>query len=350
MSILWSRVALRERFDIAWRSVFKPSRKTPFALLCARPVILFAFDWAFSPGAPFHGLLRELADRRVDILCSPSWNHDNPFMAERFFRLNHRVSKNRDHRLTYLAATSSEVDRFTRLGLSAIHVNHDALADERFYRPLPDRSVNYDAVYDANLSSFKRHELAADISRLALITYIHEGNIEAECWACVGELFSRSHVFNGAVHSAEFHWLSSVEINRALNQCAVGLCLSREEGAMFASIQYLLAGLPVVTTPSLGGRDIFYHPDYVETVEPTPEAVAAGVEKMRSCPVSADDIRNRTLEMIYPQRDRLISHVEGIIAEQGPARSFRQEWQEVFCDKLLAASDDPAREILARVK
>jgi glycosyltransferase involved in cell wall biosynthesis len=350
MSILWSRLALRERFDFAWRSIFKPSSDAPFALLCVRPVVLSTFDWAFRPGAPLHGLLRELADRRVDILCSSSWNYDNPVMAERFFRIDHRVRKNPNHRLTYLAATSSEVERFTRLGLSAIHVNHDAFVDEQLYRPLPNQSVKYDAVYDANLRPFKRHELAADISRLALITYILDGNLDAEYWASVEELFSRAHVFNGAVHSSEFHFLNPVEINQALNQCAVGLCLSREEGAMFASIQYLLAGLPVVTTPSLGGRDIFYHPDYVETVDPTPQAVAAGVERMRSCSVSADEIRNRTLERVDPHRERLIAHVEGIIAEQGPPRSFRHEWQEVFCNKLSDWNDDPTRQILEKVR
>ena len=118
---------------------------------------------------------------------------------------------------------------------------------------------------------------------------------------------------------------------------------------MWASAQYLLAGLPVVTTPSVGGRDVFYHPDYVDTVAPTPEAVAAGVEKMRSCPVSADDIRRRTLERVSAHRERLILHIEGIIAEQGPARSLRSEWQAVFRDKLMAASGDPSVQILEDV-
>ena len=38
----------------------------------------------------------------------------------------------------------------------------------------------------------------------------------------------------------------------------VGLCLSKSEGAMFASIEYLLCGLPIVSTKSVGGRDIFF--------------------------------------------------------------------------------------------
>lgn len=346
---MWGWPALRERFDFAWRSIFKPSFAAPFGLLCARPVILFAFDWAFEPRAPIHHILRELGDRRVDILCSPSWNHDRAVLAEQFFRLNRRVRKNPNHRLTFLALTSSENQRFTRLGLSSIHVNHTAFADEYLYRPIRHRSVIYDAVYDARLSRFKRHELAASVPRLALITYMYQGTVPHDYWLSIEPMVSRAHVFNGAVHSSEFRALNPVEINRALNQCSVGLCLSREEGAMWASVQYLLAGLPVVTTPSLGGRDEFYHADYVDTVEPTPEAVAAGVEKMRACPVSADDIRRRTLERVSAHRERLIVQIEAIIAEQGPARSFRSEWQAVFRDKLMAPSGDPTSQILEEV-
>ena len=99
----------------------------------------------------------------------------------------------------------------------------------------------------------------------------------------------------------------------------------------------------------MGGKDDFYHPDYVDTVEPTPEAVAAGVEKMRACPVSAYDSRRRTLERVSAHRERLIVQIEAIIAEQGPARSFRSEWQAVFRDKLMAPSGDPTSQILEEV-
>ena len=54
--------------------------------------------------------------------------------------------------------------------------------------------------------------------------------------------------------------MNDEEVNNFLNQCKVGIILSEVEGANYASIQYLLAGLPVVSTKSKGGRDVFFDP------------------------------------------------------------------------------------------
>ena len=69
---------------------------------------------------------------------------------------------------------------------------------------------------------------------------------------------------------------------KELSRARVGLCLSEEEGAMFASIEYLLCGLPVVSTPNMGGRDFFFDEKFSQTVDPSEEAVRVGVEKMIS--------------------------------------------------------------------
>ncbi|WP_164127899.1 glycosyltransferase, partial [Stenotrophomonas maltophilia] len=62
--------------------------------------------------------------------------------------------------------------------------------------------------------------------------------------------------------------LTPEAVNRVYNQAAVGLCLSAVEGAMCASMEYLMAGLPVVSTPSVGGRDVYFDPDYCIIAEP----------------------------------------------------------------------------------
>lgn len=61
-------------------------------------------------------------------------------------------------------------------------------------------------------------------------------------------MLAHAHWFNHEGSACE--WLDSEELNRCLNQCRLGLCLSAVEGPMYASIEYLLAGLPVVSTES----------------------------------------------------------------------------------------------------
>jgi glycosyltransferase involved in cell wall biosynthesis len=139
-------------------------------------------------------------------------------------------------------------------------------------------------------------------------------------------------------------------VNAALNQCAVGLALSKAEGAMFASIQYLLAGLPVVSTPSRGGRHEFYDPDYVRIVDPTPRAVADAVRELRQCKVPAEEIRARTLARVWEHRERLFQCVDEIYASQGCDRKFAAEWPTVFQNKLRVECEDPSAEILAAIR
>ena len=70
------------------------------------------------------------------------------------------------------------------------------------------------------------------------------------------------------------------EISDYLCRARVGLALSAEEGPMAACVEYLLSGLPVVSTPSLGGRDVFFDERFVKVVEPDPHAVSEGVEAL----------------------------------------------------------------------
>ena len=81
---------------------------------------------------------------------------------------------------------------------------------------------------------------------------------------------------------------------------------------MFASAEYLLAGLPVVTTRSRGGRDQFFHPDYVTTVEDTPEAVAAAVLDFKERKLDPFVIRNRTIALFREHRRRLVARLSEI--------------------------------------
>jgi hypothetical protein len=49
---------------------------------------------------------------------------------------------------------------------------------------------------------------------------------------------------------------------------------------MFAAIEYLLSHMPVVTTSSIGGRDVFSSDDCALAVAAEQAAVAAGVKEM----------------------------------------------------------------------
>ena len=108
-------------------------------------------------------------------------------------------------------------------------------------------------------------ELASDVDRLALITVL--GN--EEYYAEMRETLSHADWVNFDAGD-KYEYLSQAQINHVLNRSKVGLILSAFEGNNKASIEYLLSGLPVVSTPSKGGRDVFFDPDYCAIVDSLP--------------------------------------------------------------------------------
>src|SRR5262249_53857021 len=129
--------------------------------------------------------------------------------------------------------------------------------------------------------------------------------------------------------------LTVEEVNRAYAECRVGLCLSEREGAMWASVQYLLAGLPVVSTPSEGGRAEFFDPDYVRGVEPTPPSVPRAVAELGTRRLDPHEIRRRTLARIAEHRRRFIDHVQAVFDEEGERRRFEDAWPHVFRHRMV---------------
>ncbi len=99
-------------------------------------------------------------------------------------------------------------------------------------------SGEFDAVYNARANIFKRHYLTAKIKNKIFICYdwkFSDVNLDE---------FSPSEVVRNVKGTA---------IPSVIKRAKVGLLLSEEEGACYASLEYLLCGLPVVSTPSRGG-------------------------------------------------------------------------------------------------
>ena len=88
-------------------------------------------------------------------------------------------------------------------------------------------------------------------------------------------------------------------------QAHVGLWLSVVEGGMFASMEYLLCGLPIFSTKSMGGRDLFWDNQYVIVCEDSAEAVSESVKILKNQCIPRADVRRWTLEKIDDHRQRL---------------------------------------------
>lgn len=309
-----------------------------YSVISAKPPIFYIPQWANS-FEEFHTYYKVLFDYLKSVksyfLCTWLSIADTPDLVELIKK--HEIELTRIYpNLTFfhLCNTTNQTEVFLEHGLKAIFCNHNCLVDENIYKPLSFAVKKFDAVYDARLVPWKRHYLAEQISSLALIYYVVPSEDDFAYIEEVKKQFERAHFFNHD-EAGIYQSLSAVEVNQAINTCKTGLCLSEHEGAMYASVQYLLAGLPVVTTPSNGGRDVFFDSRYVLTVEANSSAVKNTVNELLERNVDPHFIRANTLKIIQMHRDRFISLVQSIYAAEQIKRNFSLEWDKIFFNKLL---------------
>ncbi len=287
-------------------------------------------------------LFRALGRRPIHALFSFWWTLEPAQILAFDQRTGRRFPQVHRH---YLANTSADADALRAAGLDAHFINHNAFVDEHLFAPRP-AEARYDAVYDAVLAPYKRHALAAAVPRLALIGGVHPDPAHLPYARALQELLPGAAWLNAPL-TPQARQLSSAEVARTLNQARCGLCLSAAEGAMYASIQYLLAGLPVVTTPSLGGRDAFFHPSFTYVSAPEPAAVAAQVARALAAHHDPAAIRATTLAEIHRHRERFCRLGQSIYAEAGVSANFTADFARVFYNKLLRPA--PAYPATARL-
>lgn len=207
-------------------------------------------------------------------------------------------SKGIKHHLMVHAHDEDKMRTFC--GVRGALISQNIYLNENVFKPLNLEKV-YDAIYVAQLGTFKRHELAQKVNRL----YI----------ACSGDLKSFCPELSHASYNEQR--LDKQEISRIINKSFCSLALSKEEGGMLASFESLLCGVPIVTTPSKGGRDEFFERDNAIVVEPDPEAVFAGVNYWKRHSPDPLLIRSKALKHLNEHRWKFCEYVAQLIKSHG---------------------------------
>lgn len=227
-----------------------------------------------------------------------------------------------------------EMQNFSVKGFQGDIINQNAWIDENLVMHPLSLDKIYDAIYVGRRSAFKRHMLASKVSRLALVAGRNHGNDIAEI---------PSHDYLNEKQ------LSQEEVCEKINQAYCGLILSEVEGTCFASSEYLLCGVPVVSTPSKGGRDVWYDEYNSIICDPTPDAVQLAVEEFVRNPRDPQRIRQKHIEKSQKYREKFINILATIFdffgvndIEPGTyfkknffhklRKSYRPEFQKIFGD------------------
>jgi glycosyltransferase involved in cell wall biosynthesis len=233
--------------------------------------------------------------------------------------------------------TAREHSMAKSLGLRATFASQNLYLDESTFRPL-DRVKDFDAVYVAKLEPFKRHALAANVEKLAILK-VADVNLE-ETYPSVAHATTNRKP------------LTFPEVADFINRSHCSLALSKEEGGMLASFESLLCGVPVVSTHSRGGRDLFYDSENSTLVEANAASVANAVSNYTKNSASPGDIRRKAIRDLKKHRAMYSTYIASIISRQGGPNIdiehfIRSRFENGAADRLFV--DNEASRIPERI-
>jgi MoaA/NifB/PqqE/SkfB family radical SAM enzyme len=239
-------------------------------------------------------------------------------------------------RLSVLCNYPAQLAMARRAGLTAHFCNANAFIDENVFRPVPMHKA-FDAVSNARLIGSKRVRLANQVRSLAIIRGHRLESGDYDDPATIPHLY----INEGP--------LSPRGVVRVLCASHVGLALSEAEGACLASSEYLLCGLPVVSTPSRGGRDVWYDENNSLICEPTPEGVSSAVRslvaRLQRGELDPSRIRAGHLAEAAAHRRRFVELTTRVFAQIGAADDAAQVFAAAFASPGILPPYKPYAEL-----
>ena len=236
--------------------------------------------------------------RRKDrILWTTYWHADEEYFRHaRSFLADCPV---RPENIWVLGNTVGEVRAAAAAGFRSAWVHNNCWLEDGRFRPL-GLPKSFRAVMIAQAVDYKRPWLAALVPGLAFVETSRFPLARAADTSMLGQ-------------AERFSGLDVEQVARLINRSRTGLILSAVEGGSYVTSEYLACGVPVVSTPSVGGRDVYLDDDNSLIVEPTQEAVAAGVERMGRTPGDPAAISARQARLTDEFRARFTREVVGTI-------------------------------------
>jgi glycosyltransferase involved in cell wall biosynthesis len=240
------------------------------------------------------------------ICCLIYWFHEKLMFSE--FK---------KAKVIILANTMEEYNMYKKnYKYDCVFFNHNALINSEKYTIIQDTDKCYDLVVNSRFISLKRTHLAKQVPSVVFI----------------GSYGNKSHgepIFNtfgtyvnfkdNIIDKNTYNRLNQDQISKYYNESYVGGIFSSIEGACFSSSEYLLCGIPVVSTQSKGGRDIWYTKDNSIICEPNEVSVAEAVElakkKIKDGTFNKFLIRSNHIQLMNEHKNRLALHLHTIFLE-----------------------------------
>jgi hypothetical protein len=216
---------------------------------------------------------------------------------------------------TFVILTNGEFEAYllSTRGVASMMSSQLVFLNEQVFRPLQGEP-RFDAIYNGRLMRVKRHELACGIKSLGLLYDLGPPD-EPPLYDQIRALLPDATFINHEMGGGSYRQLKIEECAEQINGARVGLCLSAVEGAMQAALEYLLCGVPIVSTPSIGGRDRYFMPPFCRIVEADADKVAAAVQALARSRIPKAAVRNYIMHLLAFDRHNFLIAANRLVRE-----------------------------------
>jgi hypothetical protein len=220
------------------------------------------------------------------------------------------LESNPSYEITILANSVEEKEYFEKMtSRYVMFCNQNAFLNERVFDIIEHVPKTYDLIVDSAFHEYKNVEKAKRIENT-----LHIGYFKPVENVVIIPSYGKLANFANANATGKYKRLTKPQINAHYNESRVAGIFSLLEGACFASSQYLLAGLPVISTRSQGGRDIWYNEFNCIICENDEDSIynahQMALRRLESGEFNARQIRQLHLQQMDEHRNRLIDYIK----------------------------------------
>jgi len=202
-----------------------------------------------------------------------------------------------------------------------IFANQNAFINPNAFTIVNNVEKEYNLVLNARFAVYKRTELAKQVENIIHIGYY----MKNEEYFNDFDNYNYVNFKNNSKQKTDFSILNTDEITEYYNKSYVGGIFSKVEGACCASSEYLLCGIPVVSTESKGGRDIWYNKDNSiickDNEASVKESVELAIQKVKNDEFNKHIIRENYLKQMDEHKSRLAEFLHNLLKEE-PYREY----------------------------
>ena len=248
------------------------------------------------------------------------WNYE--------FTRNTLYTLNKEYNTKNIVWLSPDLDAILwayEYGYNSIFCNQNCFIDYTKFNT-ENTEILYDAVMNCRPELWKRPYLAEEIDNLSYIKGATYGQKEIYDYTKLTPKFMNEKIIN------------MDKVIEIYNKSYCGLIFSESEGACYSSSEYLLCGLPVISTESRGGRNTWYTKNNSIIVEPdktkVKEAVEICIKNIKNNIFNKEDIRNSHIELSNSMRNIFNKCIQNVFDTHNININATEYWDTNYFHKM----------------